>query len=142
MNYSLLLCYGRHLYWTSGDKLLRSSLSGENVEVLHTSQCYMRYLTLNTNLYWTQERCSSHSVEGVYSLDLSTHHQRVIASGSGEYGDVAVYRGTAYWTGEGRVYSAPITGAATENELLYICNYGKNRFRGITVVHPDLQPEY
>ena len=66
----------------------------------------------------------------------------VIENSSGYYGDVAVYGDTAYWTGLARVHSKATTGIGPVNQLLFISSYGGALFRGITVVHPDLQPKY
>ena len=136
-NSTLYLC--RKLYWTSGNKLLQSTLSGDNITVLYSSSCFLRYIHLNTKLYWTQERCSS---EGVRSLDLRTLQVSVIEDSRGYYNDVAVYGDTAYWTGLARVHSSEISGSGPVNELLFISSYGGALFRGISVVHPDLQPKY
>ena len=107
-----------------------------------TASCVVSYLTLvNNYLYWTQDFCTS---EGVYSLDLTSSplQQTVIASGgvNAYYSGVTAYQGTAYWTALGRVNSAPAAGGGSTTELLYITSYGGTSFRGITVVHPDLQP--
>ena len=118
--------------------MLQSTLSGSNIEVLYSSSCYIRYIHLNTELYWTQEYCSS---EGVRSLDLSTDQVSTIVDASGYYSDVAVYGDTVYWTGLARVHSLDTSGSgSTVNELYYVPSYGGALFRGITVVHPDLQP--
>ena len=65
----------------------------------------------------------------------------VIENSSGYYGDVAVYGDTAYWTGLARVHSKAADGSGSVNELLFISSYGGALFRGITVVHSDLQPQ-
>ena len=100
------------------------------------------YLTLNTKLYWTED-CADSSTESVHSLDLSTLQETIIVENSVNhfYSGVAVYEETVYWTGLGRVYSAPVAGGGNTTELLYIPSYGGTSFRGIRVVHPDLQPE-
>ena len=97
-------------------------------------------LTLNTKLYWT-ERCTAE--ESVHCLDLSTLQESVIVESSDvdAYFGVAVYEDVVYWTGNARVYSASVTGGGSITELLYISSYGGAQFRGITVVHPDLQPD-
>ena len=97
-------------------------------------------LALNTKLYWT-EGCASQ--ESVHSLDLSTLQETVIVESSDvdAYFGVAVYEDTVYWTGNARVYSTPVAGGGNITELLYISSYGGAQFRGITVVHPDLQPD-
>ncbi|CAI8022716.1 hypothetical protein GBAR_LOCUS13319, partial [Geodia barretti] len=41
---------GQKLYWTSGNKLLQSTLSGDNIMVLYSSSCFLRYIHLNTKL--------------------------------------------------------------------------------------------
>ena len=136
------LYYYRKLYWTSGDKLLQSTLSGNNVQSINvlysSSSCDLRYIYLNTKLYWTQEGCSS---EGVRFLDVSTLQVTVIEDSSGNYGDVAVYGGTAYWTGLARVHSKATAGTGPVNQLLFTPSYSGTLFRGITVVHPNLQPQ-
>ena len=129
----------RYLYWTTGSQLRRSSLTGQNVETVFSVSCAYA-LFLNTKLYWT-ERCTAQ--ESVRSLDLSTLQESVIVESSDvdAYFGVAVYEDVVYWTGNARVYSAPVTGGGSITELLYISSYGGAQFRGITVVHPDLQPD-
>ena len=108
------------------------------MEVLHSSHCHIPHLALTTDLlYWTQHNCSS---EGLRSLDLVTLKETAISSGPSN--GVAVHKDTIYWTGTTRVRSAPVVGVSTVSELLYISNYGTALFRGIKVVHPDLQQRY
>ena len=130
----------RKLYWTSGNRLLQSTLSVDNVEVLLTTSCSIRYLNLNVDLYWTRD-CGA--VESVHSLNPSTLQEIVIFESGGNdfYSGVTAYEDTVYWTALGRVNSAPVAGGGNLTELLYIPSYGTN-FRGITVVHPDLQYDH
>ena len=121
-------------------RLVQSTLTGQNVEVLFTPSCCPNYIYLNVNLYWTQEFCSS---GGIFSLDLTTMQMTVIVEGNTDifYNDVTAYKDTVYWTGLDRVYSAPITGGnitevVTEDTTSFTSNY-----LGMVVVHPDLQPE-
>ena len=105
--------------------------------VLLTTSCFARYLNLNVDLYWAED-CAA---ESVHSLNLNTMQETVIyeASGNPFYGSVTAYEDTAYWTALGRVNSAPVSGGGALTELLFITSYGGTSFRGIMVVHPDLQ---
>ena len=109
------------------------------MEVLLSGACYSRGLALNVMLYFT-DRCSAQ--ESIRSLNLTTLQESVIIESSDVDADhgVTVYEDTVYWTGNARVYSTPITGGGSQTELLHITSYGGAQFRGITVVHPDLQP--
>ena len=109
------------------------------MEVLFSGACYSRGLALNVMLYFT-DRCSAQ--ESIRSLNLTTLQESVIIESSNVDADhgVTVYEDTVYWTGNARVYSTPITGGGSQTELLHITSYGGAQFRGITVVHPDLQP--
>ena len=119
---------------------MRSSLSGENAEVLSSPSCHTRYLGLRSNaLYWVED-CGS--VESVHSLDLSTLQEDspiVTTHDNSFYSDVTSYGEAVYWTGLGRVYSAPGAPGSSPTELLHISSIATS-FRGIVVVHPDLQP--
>ena len=114
------------------------------MEVLYNSSCYIRYIHFNVDLYWTQELCGSS--EGVRSLDLTTRQETIIVSGTSDYSDLAVFDGMTYWTGLARVNSVSVAGGGIKNEMLHISNYGPSQsavmFRGITVVHPQLQQRY
>ena len=136
-----LLFLPRYLYWTTLSQLYRSSLAGQNVETVFSVSCASG-LAINTRLYWTED-CAGSSTESVHSLDLSTLQESIIVENNVNhfYSDVAVYEDTVYWTGLGRVYSAPVAGGGNTTELLYIPSYGGTSFRGIVVVHPDLQPD-
>ena len=128
------------LYWTTGSRIIQSSLSGENAEILFSPSCNARYLGLSTNLYWTQS-CSG-SEESVHCLDLTTLQQTVIVTNEANtfYSDVTAYEDTVYWTLLGRVNSAPLIGDNIAlSQVLHIPTISTN-FRGIVVVHPDLQP--
>ena len=129
------------LYWTTGSRIVRSSLSGENAEILFSPSCNTRYLGLSTNLYWTQS-CSG-SEESVHCLNLTTLQQTLIVTNNNSntfYSDVTAYEDTVYWTLLGRVNSAPVIGDnITISQLLYIPTVF-TYFRGIVVVHPGIQP--
>ena len=121
----------RKLYWTTGSSLVRSSLSGENVEVLFNPLCHTQYLGLtNTDLYWI---CGE-----VLSLNLTSRQVTVIPTGNTStfYADVTAYEDMVYWTSLGRVYSAPVTGDEGVTELLHIPSIVTN-FRGIVIVVND-----
>ena len=121
----------RKLYWTTGSSLVRSSLSGENVEVLFNPLCYTQYLGLtNTDLYWI---CSE-----VLSLNLTSRQVTGIPTGNTStfYADVTAYEDMVYWTSLGRVHSAPVTGDEGVTELLHIPSIVSN-FRGIVIVVND-----
>ena len=115
---------------------MESSLSATDVKQLYRSVCSLRYIGLSANtLYFTDEYCYS---EGVRSLDLATGTTKNIVSGKDYYHDVAAYDNMVYWTGFGRVRSAPISGGGPVTDLVKDFQYGLTFFRGITVVHPDL----
>ena len=128
----------RKLYWTTGSALVQSSLSGEGAEVIFNPSCNAQYLGLRSNLYWTED-CGS--AESVHSLDLTTLQESVIVTTDANsfYTDVTSYEDTVYWTALGRVNSAPATADSSATELLHISSISTS-FRGIVVVHPDLQP--
>ena len=111
------------------------------MEELFSGACYSLGLALNVMLYFT-DICFSDQLESVRSLNLTTLQESVIIESSNVDADsgVTVYEDTVYWTGNARVYSTPITGGGSQTELLHITSYGGAQFRGITVVHPDLQP--
>ena len=111
------------------------------MEELFSGACYSRGLALNVKLYFT-DRCFSDQLESIESLNLTTLQESTIIKSSDVDADhgVTVYEDTVYWTGNARVYSTPITGGGSQTELLHITSYGGAQFRGITVVHPDLQP--
>ena len=136
----------RKLYWSTQHKLIRSTLSGENVEALFTipSHCRVAYLhlALNATLYWVQ-LCwpgSGFATASVHSLDHITWQETVIVASDDEttYTAVALYEDTVYMSGINSVYSAPAAAGGNTTELYYNSHYV--RFFGITVVHPDLQP--
>ena len=129
----------RKLYWTAGFQLLESSLTGENVKIIHSSFCTIRYIGLSGgSLYFSQEFCNT---EGIRSLDLQTLQENTVVEGRGYYNDVAAFADTAYWTGFGRVSSAPTSGEGPVSEVMQNTDHGLALYRGIRVVHPDLQPE-
>ena len=110
------------------------------MEILYTtaSSCSIDHLTLNTRLYWTQN-CIGNSTASVHSLDLLTLQENVIAErNSTTFNGVAVYEDTVYWTGNARVYSAPVAGGGNITEPLYMSTTGLG---GMAIVHPDLQPD-
>ena len=112
------------------------------METVFSVACVSFGLTINVRLYWT-EHCVEGSTDSVHSLDLLTLQEATIVENNitDFYWDVAVYEETVYWTGLGRVYSAPVAGGGNTTELLYVPSYGGNSSRGIKVVHPDLQPD-
>ena len=83
--------------------------------------------------------CTSDQLESIRYLNLTTLQEFTIIESSNVDADhgVTVYEDTVYWTGFTRVYSTPITGGGNQTELHYMSNWWG---RGITVVHPDLQP--
>ena len=135
---TIIILAHRKLYWTTGSALVQSSLSGDGAEVIFSPSCNAQYLGLRSNLYWTED-CGSD--ESVHSLDLTTLQESVIVTTDANsfYSDVTSYEDTVYWTALGRVNSAPATADSSATELLHISSISTS-FRGIVVVHPDLQP--
>ena len=128
----------RKLYWTTGIQLLRSSLDGENVEILHVSQCSARYIGLSGNkLFYNQDPCGR--FEGIQYIDLDTGNVNILVQERGYYNDVTAFGDTVYWSSFGRIYSVPLSGGPT-SEVLRNYDHGVAQFRGLTVVHPSLQP--
>ena len=125
----------RLLYWTTGSRLVQSSLSGENVEVVFEHSCYTQYLGLSdTHLYWSQTTCGNTSF---HSLNLTSLQETLIANESGMlFSDVTAYDNIVYWTVSSRINSAPATGDGAVEELLHVPNFGSS-LRGIVVVETE-----
>jgi hypothetical protein len=127
------------LYWTTGNQIIRSSLDGENIDIIHDSSCPARYIGLGGGrLFWSREFCGR--FEGIRSIDLSTAERRTIVEKRGHYNDVAMFGDTVYWSSFGRIYSAPASGEGPTSVVLSNYDHGVAQFRGLVVVHPSLQP--